>query len=592
MSAPDKPDCVPTHLVGDEVVLLSERHKTWCETTPAERDEVAKEILACLSQDAWGTADGWTGDSALLEGFDLAAGGADMIPGMARFILGNTVKVFLTTFLNRNGQAPPKSTRPDGLEVYGPIAMGVAAPGHTAELWCNPAKAEERAREAAGAPKGTATLVLGAGNQNFLTAIDLLDRILLRGDTVLLKHHPIRGFLSAPYALIFAPLIRRGLLAQTLEAGIPATQEIITHPKIGHVAITGSEGAYLAIRAALDAAGKKSVAVTAELGNVTPVLVVPGEWTPEEIRAGAKNVAQVKKANAGSNCLSPQALVLPKDWPQRAEFVKALDEELANMITNPAYYPGSAEKRQRLLSSYTEGETSHVVKGPSMQKGSAAQHLDVAVVDCGTVGDSSFRPAALLSEAFGAVLAVVDVPGGSGAGAEVTEYIRSAAVPFLNSDNVTGTLTAVVLAPGSAPVEAVDAAVAGLQYGSIHLNSYSIQCYLGMTRGCIWGAHTKDERSGRGFVGNAYGLPGPEKTVVRGPPLAKPSVDLGKPIPPLLIDVLHTVTVAGSPLGAIYKIVSMLLLRSVQGVTNPLLGLAGLRMKPFGSPAAGRRIRF
>ena len=43
-------------------------------------------------------------------------------------------------------------------------------------------------------------------------------------------------------------------------------------------------------------------------------------------------------------------------------------------------------------------------------------------------------------------------------------------------------------------------------------------------------------------MGNAYGLPGPEKTVVRGPSLAKPSIDLGKPIPPLLIDVLHSVT--------------------------------------------------
>ena len=71
-----------------------------------------------------------------------------------------------------------------------------------------------------------------------------------------------------------------------------------------------SRRSYKAILSVLEAAGKKDVAVTAELGNVTPVLVIPGTWTAEEIRNGAKNVAHMKKANAGSNCLSPQVRFL------------------------------------------------------------------------------------------------------------------------------------------------------------------------------------------------------------------------------------------------------------------------------------------
>ena len=43
--------------------------------------------------------------------------------------------------------------------------------------------------------EGTASLVLGAGDQSFLTFISALDRSFVHGEAILIKHHPLRPWL-------------------------------------------------------------------------------------------------------------------------------------------------------------------------------------------------------------------------------------------------------------------------------------------------------------------------------------------------------------------------------------------------------------
>ena len=81
--------------------------------------------------------------------------------------------------------------------------------------------------------EGTASLVLGAGNQSFLTFIAALDRSFVHGEAVLIKHHPLRPWLFAPYAKLLEPLERRGLVAQTLDGGRSA--QLVLDPRVGHV---------------------------------------------------------------------------------------------------------------------------------------------------------------------------------------------------------------------------------------------------------------------------------------------------------------------------------------------------------------------
>ena len=64
--------------------------------------------------------------------------------------------------------------------------------------------------------------------------------------------------------------------------------------------------------------------VTAELGCVTPYIIVPGAWTPLEIEAQADEIVSGLVHNAGHNCLKPEVLVTDASWPLREAFVAAI----------------------------------------------------------------------------------------------------------------------------------------------------------------------------------------------------------------------------------------------------------------------------
>lgn len=46
--------------------------------------------------------------------------------------------------------------------------------------------------------------------------------------------------------------------------------------------------------------------VTAELGNITPYIIVPGEWSDRDIEYNATNVASGLAQNTGHNCIAAE----------------------------------------------------------------------------------------------------------------------------------------------------------------------------------------------------------------------------------------------------------------------------------------------
>ena len=64
--------------------------------------------------------------------------------------------------------------------------------------------------------------------------------------------------------------------------------------------------------------------VAAELGCVTPCIVVPGRWTQRDLEYHADNIVSAKTHNCGHNCLAAEVIVTAKDWPQREAFLDAL----------------------------------------------------------------------------------------------------------------------------------------------------------------------------------------------------------------------------------------------------------------------------
>ena len=78
-----------------------------------------------------------------------------------------------------------------------------------------------------------------------------------------------------------------------------------------------------------------------ELGNISPVIIVPGYWSTRQFGYQAAHVATMLVNNAGFNCVAPRVVVTHRDWLQRREFLEALKKMLASLPTRRAYYPGA-----------------------------------------------------------------------------------------------------------------------------------------------------------------------------------------------------------------------------------------------------------
>merc|ERR1712000_308832 len=53
------------------------------------------------------------------------------------------------------------------------------------------------------------------------------------------------------------------------------------------------------------------------LGQATPVIIVPGPWSPKDIQRKARQLASQIVANCKYNCFSPQNIITSSSWPQR-----------------------------------------------------------------------------------------------------------------------------------------------------------------------------------------------------------------------------------------------------------------------------------
>ena len=589
----------------DFLAALASAQPKWRATTKAERASVAKEMLACFRKDEWSA--GWLAKQAALLKIDPGGATGRSFVSSERFAFGSIVSGFLSTFI---AAADPGASFPGAIQpptkaassarapytVHGPTPLPPAILGLAVEVWCGPEEEANGATRWKGeggkqAADGTVTVTLSAGNQNFLGLVDALDRCLCFGEAVLIKHHPLRPWLHAPYASVLAPLIARGVVAQVLDTGVAAATALVADPRVGHVHLTGAERTAAAVRATLDAAGKEDVGVTAELGCSTPWLVVPGVYTQKELTHAARLIVVSKKTNGGCNCLAGQGVVLARDWAQKGEFEAALLSELALQPTAPAYYPGSHERCRGIREKYAAlGRLVHQpIPAPKLQPGFPGNYTEddePALLRCGTygVGDTDASEGsrwigdAFAAEAFGPVLALAEV-----AASDPASFLPTA-VELCNSSAVLGSLSCCVVAPATVQADAADnadleEAVAALRFGTVAVNTWSIFGYGAAGQGGIWGGHPADgpdgARSGCGKVGNLYGLRNVVKQVIRGPPLStKPPLDLSAPPPALVMDALHTANVSGSAAEAAARIAGLMAIRALQNLTRWIPGVA------------------
>ena len=392
--------------------------------------------------------------------------------------------------------------------------------GISAEVRFEPGvgSAELRASQAAfhklpeSAREGRTCLVLGAGNVNSIPTADVLTKLFVEGKTCVLKLNPVNAYLGPLLEDALGEAVAAGWLA-IVQGGAEEGSYLAHHEAIDEVHITGSDRSHDAIvwgppgpeREARKARRQPLLAkeITSELGNVTPILVVPGPYSERDLMVQAENVAGMVTHNASFNCIAGKLLVLPRGWKERDKFLALVSEALARTAPRSAWYPG-AEARWR---TYVDARP-EVRVTPAGPRGTLPWAL-VTGLDPDDASERAFR-----DEPFCAVL------GETSLGSDEPIEFLAAATRFAN-ERLWGTLAAAIIVhpecERGAPGEALLHAIRELRYGTVGLNVWPGFAFAAGTTpwGAYPGAPLHAIESGRGFVHDTRMLAHVEKTVMR-----------------------------------------------------------------------------
>lgn len=527
-------------------LAMSETARSTAATAPAEIDAALQAVAAqkqafarlpvkqkiallkaCIPT-LKGSIPDWIREACKAKGLDEGApvSGEEWIAGP--YMVMRNLRLLIETLeaIDRAGTPPMGTgvrTRPDGrvfVDVFpASVLDSLLYQGFTGQVLLQKGWTEDRAREAQASfykqkdPKGGLTLTLGAGNVSSIAPMDALYKMFTEGNVGIIKMNPVNEYLGPIFEKALAPLVEKDYLRVVCGGGDVGAY-LCQHDLVDDIHITGSDRTHDLIvwgppgpererrRAAKDPVLKKTI--SSELGNVSPVIVVPGPYSTAELRFVARNVASQVTNNASFNCNAAKMLVLSKNWSQKDELVRLVKENLASVKPRKAYYPG-ADDRYRTL---TEGKQAE--KFGSV----AAGELPWTVI---TGLDAKKDELQFTTEPFCAVISTVELDAGDPA-AFIAE-----ATTFAN-DRLWGTLNAcIVIHPKTeshpAAAAALDQAVLDLRYGTVAINHWPALGYGFVTT--PWGGHPsatlENIQSGIGWVHNTFMLEGIEKGVIRGP---------------------------------------------------------------------------
>jgi len=521
---------VDTDALDQAVRELATHAEGWATTSPAARADLLDRVL----RDTVAAQDDWLRDACAAKGVALGSteAGEELFAGIGTFV--RMTRLFRDSLrqIARTGRpnfAGPVTEYGDGrlrVRVFPETAFDrVVFPQTTAEVWMQPgvSRSDVTLEQAIAYrdPRSHAgvSLVLAAGNVASLGPRDVLTKLFVEGKVVVMKANPVNDYLVPHWGRAMTALVDAGVL-RIVDGGAEVGQYLTGHELVTDVHITGSDKTYDAVVFGVGEEGARRKAadepaltkpVTAELGNVSPVIIVPGKWSAAELLYQAEHVATMLVNNAGFNCLAARVIVTHADWPQRDAFLGALTQVLAGIAPRRAYYPGASDRCAAFVEAHPEAELFGVPKEGELP------WTFIRGVPPGHTGDICFNVESFCGECAETALT-----------APSAAAFVDAATAFCN-DVVWGTLSATLLVSPSTLKDddvaaAVDRAIADLRYGAIGVNVWhGLAFAIGTT---TWGAYPghprTDIQSGSGVVGNAAMFGRPQKSVVRGPFRSRP----------------------------------------------------------------------
>lgn len=511
------------------VAALAERKRAWIELDVDARIALVDRMM----RDTWAEAEAWVASAAQAKGIapDSTLTGEEWLAGPGPTL--RNLRLLKRTLEDLRDHGEPQfeaHARPSGQVAVEALPLDaldrIMFSGFSAEVWMQPQVTLDEVRRTAawhyrdGKDDGGVCFILGAGNISAIPPTDALYKLFVENRVVILKMNPVNEYAGPHIAAALQALVEEGYL-RIVYGGAAVGQHLIDHPQVDELHMTGSDGTYDAIvfgtgeeqaRRKADDDPRVTKPFTSELGNVTPIIVVPGPWTDRDIEYQGENIASMLTHNAGFNCIAGRLVVTHRKWARRRALLSALRTALQSVPHRAAYYPGAEERWRQFVEAYPQAEW----YGPA---GETVPWTFIPEID------PAEEDLALQTEVFCGVTGEVPLD----APASVPDFIAEA-VRFCN-DQVWGTLGATIIVhPRSLRDPAVKAAVEkgieDLRYGTVMVNHWPGLAFglMSTSWGAFPGHDRTDIQSGQGVVHNTWMLKDPQKSVVRGPfkPTTKP----------------------------------------------------------------------
>lgn len=352
--------------------------------------------------------------------------------------------------------------------------------------------------------KSKITLILGAGNVSSIPVLDALFHMIAYKSVIYMKLNPVNDYLLPIFTQVFEPFISRGYMIIT-EGDMEASKYLSQHEGFHHTHLTGSNFTYENIvygkilndkeRSVKTLPKVNKKPITTELGNVTPIIVHPGNWSRSEIKHQAKKIVTAKLNNSGFNCIAAQVIVLPKDWKHTQKLKDDILFYLKKVGDTTSYYPGASENLDQLL------ETEN--------------YEQINNLSCNTpflVSDLDLEKEYANKEVWSTALYFKEIPYTS------NENFCSNSIEYVNNE-LWGNLGVTVLIKNhkkKTNQSILNDYVENLKYGTVAINEWSALGFVIPT--LPWGGYPgnkdNDIQSGQGYVHNSLLFESPQKGVV------------------------------------------------------------------------------
>ena len=327
------------------IQVLQDHKKDWVVFTLRERVALIDELI----QDFFAISQRWVDAGQKAKGTAKIAPGEEWLAGVYPVIknLRQLRQSLLDIEISGHPKIPGEVKTLANGQVVAPVFPlttydRIVFTGVTAEIWMEPGvTAEDLPQTQATLYKdtrhdGKVALVLGAGNVASIGPMDIFNKLFLEDQVVIIKMNPVNAYIGPLIEEAFHSLVEKGFL-RVVYGGAAEGAYLCNHAGVDEIHITGSDKTFDAIVFGTGAEGAARKAenrplltkrITGELGNVSPVIVVPGEWSNSDLAYQAEHIVSMLTNNAGFNCNATRVVIMHKQWAQREQLVQKICDVL------------------------------------------------------------------------------------------------------------------------------------------------------------------------------------------------------------------------------------------------------------------------